>query len=74
MMLEADWIHLGEIMDGEGQLSLAITHSEGITPWKILGMLQAAGDFHRTMTTNIFFGSPTGFVGEWVDEDFEDDE
>jgi len=70
-MLESDWIHISESVDGEGQLSLVITHSDTITPWKIMGMMQAGADFHRTMTTNIFFGAPTGFVGEWSEEDDE---
>lgn len=61
--LESDWVRVSELIDSDGDPTLQVTHSETLTPWKLVGMLQAAADYHRELVKNIFFSSP-----------FEDDE
>ncbi len=54
---EWDWVRVYEEIQSDGTPSLGIQHTADISPWKLQGMLQAAADYYRTMTTNVFFGS-----------------
>jgi hypothetical protein len=63
-----DWIRVVEVIESDGSQRLHVEHSDDMAPWKLLGMLQAAADWHRTLTTNVMFG------GEYALEMFEDED
>jgi hypothetical protein len=51
-----DWVRIFEVVQEDNTKTLEIEHSPDCDAWKLQGMLQAAADYYRTMTTNIFFG------------------
>lgn len=53
---ETGWVKVSEWLDGDGDAYYAMSHSEVMTPAKIIGLLTAALDFHRAMATNMLFG------------------
>lgn len=67
--VETEWVRISECMDAEGDMAIRIHHSEGMVPWKMLGMLQAAADFHRTMMTNEFFAYSCEYCEEGGDDE-----
>lgn len=75
LMLEGNWVRVAELWDDNGDPTLVVTHSPGMTPWSITALLGAAGDYHRELTKNIFFSMPCS--GECQDdeelEEFEQD-
>lgn len=73
-LFEGDWVRIVEYIDDNGDASLHVSNSDMLTPWKMLGMLQASTEFQATMTTNIFYGhSFEDMVCEEPEED-EDEE
>jgi hypothetical protein len=64
-VFESAWVRVTEAIDENGSPTLEITHDEFCTPWQIMGMLQAAADYHRELTKNVFF------CGSWEDIDFD---
>ena len=72
-LFEGDWVRIVEYIDANGDASLHVSNSELLTPWKMLGMLQASTEFQSTMTTNIFYGHSFEDMA-CADDEGEDDE
>lgn len=73
---EADWVRVVEVVGDDGVPTLLLEHSDMMTPWKMLGLLQAALEFQKTMTTNLFYGATYEemLVGGDDDEDWDPDD
>lgn len=68
--VETEWVRISERMGSDGDMTIHIENSPDLSYWKLLGMLQSASDFHRTMMTNVFFANecPHCFGEEGEDE------
>lgn len=54
--IEVDYVHIAEVVDSNGQLVILVNNSESLTPWKMLGMLEAARQYQATVNVNLFYG------------------
>lgn len=60
---EWDWVRVYELILPDNTKTIGIDHSPDVDPWKMQGMLQAAADYYRAMTTNLFFENDS-YLGE----------